>query len=204
MDPTRTNVDAAPLPAVNASETLAASVAGVIRSRRTINDFVPGRPPDDLMLRAIDAARWAPNHKLTEPWTFHLLGPAASAALVDLNTRIIAAGKGAEAAEGKRRKWQAVPGWLAVTCRRSADPFREREDYAACCCAIQNLSLYLWSCGVGCKWSTGEVTRSDEFLALLGLEAARHFVVGLISYGYPGRAPTMTRRGVEEITQRLP
>jgi nitroreductase len=179
-------------------------LAELIRGRRTINDFRPGRPSDDLVLQAIELARWAPNHKLTQPWRFHLVGERTAEAIIDLNTRLVAAKEGPEAGAAKRRRWSAVPGWLAVTCVRSPDPLREREDYAACCCAIQNLSLYLWSEGIGVKWSTGPATRSPEFLALLGLPAEGHSVVGLLWYGRPERVPTATRRNVDEILQVLP
>ena len=42
-------------------------VAGLIRSRRTIHDFREEPAPSDLARKALDLARWAPNHHLTEP-----------------------------------------------------------------------------------------------------------------------------------------
>jgi nitroreductase len=180
------------------------TIAEAIRTRRTINDFAPQRPPDEAILAAIELARWAPNHKLTEPWRFHLLGPQTAAAVVDLSTKLITAAKGPEAAESKRRKWATVPGWLVVTCRKSADPFREREDYAACCCAIQNLMLALWAQGIGTKWSTGDVTRHPDFAAALGIDPSQHDVVGLIWYGYPAQIPPTRRQEVEAIVTQHP
>lgn len=179
-------------------------IAQVIRERRTIELFRPELPPRALILDAIDAARWAPNHKHTEPWRFHLLGPQTAAEIVELNARLVAAAKGDEAAEAKRRRWNAVPGWLAVTCQRSVDPVRMEEDYAASCCAIQNLSLCLWSAGVGVKWSTGEVTRRAEFFRLIGIDPVDRKVVGLLWYGYPASVPEQKRKPVAEILQEYP
>jgi nitroreductase len=176
----------------------------VIRRRRTIELFRPDKPPPSAVLEAIDAARWAPNHKHTEPWQFHLLGPETAAAIVELAGRLTEAAKGAEAAAVKRKRWSAVPGWLAVTCARSADPIRQEEDYAACCCAVQNLALVLWDAGIGVKWSTGEVTRHAEFFRLLGVDPAERKIVGLLWYGYPASVPEQRRRPVSEILREYP
>jgi nitroreductase len=93
-----------------------------------------------------------------------------------------------------------MPGWLLVTCKRSDDELQEREDYAAVCCAIQNLTLYLSEADVACKWTTGLVTRDSRLFGLLGIDEDREFVVGLIWYGYPKTLPTQSRKDVDEIT----
>ncbi|SFI89756.1 nitroreductase family protein [Planctomicrobium piriforme] len=182
----------------------ASDLAQLMRSRRTVNDFRPQVPTQEIILQAIDVARWAPNHKLTEPWRFHLIGPETAAKIVDLNARITAAEKGPSAAETKRAKWSQIPGWLAVTSLRSADRVRDDENYAAVCCAIQNLTLLLWEQGVGSKWTTGGVTRHPEFQQLLGLNSETDRMVGLLWYGYPAARPEMQRRPVSEITQIYP
>lgn len=179
-------------------------VAELIRSRRTVTKFQPQFPPRELLLQAIELARWAPNHKHTEPWRFHLLGPECQARIVELNTKLVAEAKGSDAAEAKRRSWSTVPGWLAVTCVIDEDPFRAEEDYAACCCAVQNLLLYLWSEGVGTKWSTGPVTRHPEFFRMLNADPAAERCVGVIWYGYPESVPESRRKPVTEIVAELP
>ncbi|QDU37923.1 Putative NAD(P)H nitroreductase YdjA [Maioricimonas rarisocia] len=179
-------------------------LAELIRGRRTINLFQPETPPLETVLQAIELARWAPNHKHTEPWRFHLIGPQTAGKIVDLNARLVTEAKGTEAGEAKRARWSAVPGWLAVTCVRSEEELRDEEDYAACCCAIQNLSLHLWEEGIGVKWSTGAVTRDPAFYELLDLDPRERRVVGLLWYGYPASVPEQRRRPVEEIVVELP
>jgi nitroreductase len=132
------------------------------------------------------------------------LGPKTSRAVIDLNSEIIAASKGQREAEAKRKKWSEVPGWLAVTCDLVADAFRREEDYAACCCFVQNLSLALWSVGVGTKWSTGDVTRHPDFLKLLNIDPSQQRCVGLVWYGYPMVTPTQTRLPVESFLVETP
>ncbi|MGD9854975.1 MAG: nitroreductase [Planctomycetaceae bacterium] len=176
-----------------------AALHDVIRSRRTIEYFQPEVPPREAILRAIDLARWAPNHKHTEPWRFHLLGPESAAEIVRRNTELVRRDKGDDAAAAKHARWAGVPGWLAVTCDVSDDPIRAEEDYAACCCAAQNLSLALWAEGIGTKWSTGPVTRTPEFARLLGFTPGERRIVGLFWYGYPAAIPESRRKPVEEI-----
>jgi len=166
-----------------------ATVAAVIRGRRTIGAFRPEVPPRETILAALDLLRWAPNHKKTEPWHIMWLGSESIQAVIDLNTRILTETKGAQEAESKRKKWLETPGWLVVTCNLASDAFRREEDYAACCCAIQNLMLALWSAGIGTKWSTGDVTRHPEFYKLIGVEPSQQRTVGLIWYGYPAVLP---------------
>src|SRR5688572_6507859 len=158
-------------------------LAQLIRARRTIDAFRPEPPPEGALRAAIETAVWAPNHKLTQPWRFHLLGPETVSKVIELNASLVVASKGERAAEEKRRRWREVPGWFSVTCPRSSDPVRSEEDYAACCCAVQNLALLLWSQGLGMKWTTGEVTRRQEFCELLGVSVETSRVVGLFWYG---------------------
>jgi nitroreductase len=75
----------------------------------------------------------------------------------------------------------------------------QREDYASCCCAIQNLTLYLSEAGVASKWTTGLITRDQRFFDLLDIDPDKEFVVGLIWYGYPKMLPTQSRKEVDEI-----
>jgi nitroreductase len=179
-------------------------LADVIRARRTIERFREECPPKSTIVRAIELACWAPNHKHTQPWRFHLLGPDARERLVALNTRLVREKKGAAAAAVKQERWSLIPGWLALTSVLSEDPLRTEEDYAACCCAAQNLALYLWSCGVGMKWGTGPVTRCDEFSRILGLEVGERKVVGLFAYGYPASVPESRRSPVQDVLVECP
>lgn len=180
------------------------ATAQLILERRTINRFRPEPPPRELIREAMDLARWAPNHHLTEPWHFYWLGPSTQAAVVDLNTELVAQSKGEAAAAIKRERWAAMPGWLVVSCERSDDPLRQQEDYAACCCAVHNMALYLWSAGVGMKWTTGAVIREPAFYDLLWIDPDLESVVGLFWYGYPDEAPVQQRKDLSSRLVELP
>lgn len=175
-----------------------------IRGRRTIGAFRPETPAPELVEAAIDLARWAPNHKKTEPWRVYWLGPETARGVVELNAAEIQKKKGPVEAESKRKAWAAIPGWIVVTCVRSNDAFTHEEDYAACCCFVQNLSLALWSRGIGSKWSTGDVIRYPDFFPLVGINPETERVVGLIMYGYPAVIPDQTRKPLASFLTRNP
>ena len=46
----------------------------LLRGRRSVNFFEPEPVGAEVLLEAIEVARWAPNHRLTEPWRFYVLG----------------------------------------------------------------------------------------------------------------------------------
>jgi len=151
-------------------------------------------PEYEMIIKAIDLARWAPNHKLTEPWHFYLLGKETINQVCFLNAEITRETRGERAAEMKLEKWQQIPGWLVLTCKHSDNSVREREDYAACCCVAQNLMLLLWDSRVGVKWTTGDVTRDDRFYNLIQVNRQQETVVGLFWYGYAGEIPEFNKR----------
>lgn len=179
-------------------------VERAVRSRRSIQKFRPGTVDDDLVLRAVELARWGPNHRHTEPWRFYLLGNETVHQIVRLNTEMVRAAQGDAAAANKHERWLEIPHWLVLTCRRAVDPLREREDYAACCCAALNLMIVLWVNGVGMKWTTGPVTRDAEFYEIVGIPAEEEFVVGLYQYGYPEEIPHARRSPLESFVEKRP
>jgi nitroreductase len=170
-----------------------------LRSRRTVKLFLKRPVSRKLVLEAIEAARWAPNHHVTEPWHFYLLGPEAIRDSVELTRVVTTERKGEKVGDFKAKSAAAVPGWLVVTCRTSDDELMQREDYASCCCAVQNLMLYLSAAGAASKWSTGPISRDERFYDLLGINSNEELIVGLVWYGYPKVIPTQSRKEVREI-----
>ncbi|MBU2677130.1 MAG: nitroreductase [Gammaproteobacteria bacterium] len=178
--------------------------AEVLRGRRTIELFLQTPVPGELVDEAIETATWAPNHHVTEPWRFILPGDESVQRILDLCRRIVKEKKGAERAEHKRDSWSQKPGWLIVTCQRSDDELRQKEDYAACSVAVQNFMLHLWKAGVGSKWTTGDITRDPRFMEIIGVDESDAFVVGLIWFGYPKLTPSQSRKGLADVVFRLP
>lgn len=183
----------------------------IVRSRRTINSFLSDLPRDweEKLETAIESAIYAPNHKRTEPWKFHCLGPEAIRKVCELNASIVTEKKGAKAGQAKLERWLEMPGWLVVTCT-TKDPKGmdepaglEREDYAAVCCAVQNLCLSLHNAGMGTKWTTGPVNFDERFSKIVGLEEDE-YVVGTIWFGTPEKQPESPpkKKGVKDVLRK--
>jgi len=178
-------------------------VERAIYTRRSIQNFIPGRVDPALVRRAVELACRAPNHKLTEPWRFYMLGEETAAKIVSRNTEMVRIEKGEAAAANKQARWSEIPHWLVVTCRRSEDAFREKEDYAACCCAAMSIMLFLWANGVGMKWTTGPVIRDAAFFGIVGVRPDSEFVVGLYQYGFAAEIPQAHRSPAEDFLTEL-
>ena len=188
---------AASAAALSAPET----VHQALRSRRTTHNFQRGQPVgEDILRRAVEAATMAPNHKLTEPWLFRRLGRQSIEAIATLNAAAIA---DPDKAKAKAARWAAIENWLvaasddvlksdAVALRRLVvtsritpdDELLTLEDYAATCCAVQNLQLSFAADGVGTKWTSGDIQRTPEFEKIVGVDAQRERVVGVVWYGF--------------------
>ncbi len=156
-----------------------------------------------VILDAIEVARWAPNHHLTEPWHFYLLGNEAMKQNVELIRLIVTENTDSDKGEFKEKAAKEIPGWLILTCRKSDDEVLQREDFASCCCAMQNLMLYLSEAGIGSKWATGAIAEDERLLDLIGADKEQEFVVGILRYGYAKITPTQSRKEVSEIVTEL-
>ncbi|NNF17439.1 MAG: nitroreductase [Gammaproteobacteria bacterium] len=171
--------------------------------RRTINRFIQRPVAQELLLEAIECARWAPNHLLSEPWYFYILGEQAVAATIESIYTLTKEKKGEEMGQRKVRRAQKIPAWVVVTCQRSSDVIRQREDYAATSCAIHNFSLSLWTRGIGMKWCTGALVEDQRYYARLGIDYDQELMVGILRIGYPQIIPRQRRKNVDEISMLL-
>lgn len=167
-----------------------------LRTRRTIQRFAPGPIDPAALDRALEAASFAPNHKLTWPFRFVLAGPEAREVLFRVGLRLKAQKKGAspELERAVRQKMLDPAELVVVSQVLADDPARREEDYAACCAAIQNLMLSLHADGIGTMWGTGGPTRDAEALAALGLDPARDRVVGFVWVGRAELVPSAPKR----------
>ena len=176
-------------------------VVEAIRERRTVGAFTEQPIERGLIEELIDAAVWAPNHKHTEPWRFHVVSGDARDDLADAVMAELEA-NGASPAKDPRAKLKRAPLFVAITQTASLDdPVRDLEDYAACCCATQNLLLAAHARGLAAKWSTGALAESAAAKRWLGIGEADR-IVGYIYLGYApagARAPKAARRAAEVV-----
>lgn len=143
-----------------------------IRTRRTHKAYRPQPVGRDLLDELFDLARWAPNHHLTNPWRFRVVGPEA---LQRLKT---AAGPEAAA------KLDRAPTLVVCSARLGGDPLQDEEDLHATAVATFIVLLAAHDRGLAGYWRTPEVLREAEGRAAVGLGADERFV-GLLHLGNP-------------------
>ncbi len=180
-----------------------ATLESVVMSRRTIHSFKSKKVSESLVEKAIEIACWAPNHYLTEPWKFYLLGEKAQNDIINMSYDITLASKGSRVAQIKRSRWQSVPGWLVLTSKKAENTKEERENYAACCCAAQNFMLYLWTKNIGVKWTTGDITETLSFSETVGFDGNHEAPIGMFWYGFPAIVGTQMRQPLQNVLSRV-
>ncbi|GAC1324050.1 MAG: nitroreductase family protein [Thermoleophilaceae bacterium] len=154
-----------------------------IRARRTEKAYVPDPLPRALLDELFELAAWAPNHHLTNPWRFRVLGPAALARLK------LAAGS--EAAP----KLDRAPTLVVASCVQSGDAIQREEDLLATACAVYIVLLAAHARKIASYWRTPAVLRTPSGRDALEIPPAER-IVGLIHLGRarqrreaPARAP---------------
>ena len=153
-----------------------------IRTRRTHKAYAP-EPVDRATLDELfELARWAPNHKLTNPWRFRVLGPAALERLKAVSGDPIAAAK-----------LNRAPTLVLVSATQSGDPLMDEEDVLAAANAAYVVLLAAHGRGLAGYWRTPGVLRTPEGRAALAVPADEH-VLGLLHLGHPRQEPRVPER----------
>ena len=154
-----------------------------IRTRRTIKAYDPTPVDRQLLDELFELARWAPNHHLTNPWRFRVLGPEALSRLKK------AAGPEAAA------KLDRAPTLVVASVAQSGEDVQDEEDAAAATIAAYIVLLGAHARGLAGYWRTPEVLRTPGGRAACGLPEAERFL-GLLHLGHarqdkapPERAP---------------
>jgi nitroreductase len=158
-------------------------VEQAIRTRRTHKAYGSEPVPRDELDDLLELARWAPNHNLTNPWRFRVLGPEALARLKE------AAGPEAAA------KLDRAPTLVAASVVQAGDPVQDEEDVCAAAAAVYIVLLAAHSRGLASYWRTPAVLREPAGLRALGIPDGEK-VLGLIHLGPP--------RQEREAPERLP
>jgi nitroreductase len=168
------------------------NVTEAIGSRRTHKAYGP-EPVDRATLDELLAlARYAPNHHLTNPWRFRVVGPAALERL--------------KAAAGPEQagKLDRAPTLVAISALRSpGDPVADEEDLLATACAAYIVLLAAHDRGLAGYWRTPEVLRRAEGCAALGIGDDEH-AIGLLYLGTARQDPPEPERAaVADVTTYL-
>jgi nitroreductase len=177
------------------------TVYEALYQRRMAWRFKEQAVPDEALRRLLDTAVWAPNHRLTEPWRFFVLGKDSSmrqeAARLAYEFSVQGFDNTARA-EAAREMVLDPPFVVFVYCVPGPNEDVTRENYAAVCCAVQNMALAGVAEGLAVTWETGRVTRPPELRGLLGAEEDWG-MAGMLSIGFPDEALEVARTPVTQF-----
>lgn len=169
------------------------NVSDAISTRRSIKKFTNRSVTREDMETMLSAAVAAPNHRLTQPWRFYVLGPdtrqAYGLALGDRKARKI---EDPQAAQTMRdtvaAEHRALPGMLVVAVADNENPEIREEDYAAVMMAIQNFALAALERGFGTHVKTGAIMTDPAARAAAGVKDNER-IVAVVNVGEPAEIP---------------
>jgi len=144
-----------------------------IKTRRIIKEFKPEPLEREKVMEWLEAASYAPNHRMTEPWEIKFVGPQTRAAL------------------RHKTDFGGAPVVLLLTSKGSDNPLEREENALATACFAQNFLLAAHSAGAGTFWSS--LAASPQSRAILGIPD-KDDVIGIFGVGYPAAEPPIKER----------
>ena len=144
-----------------------------IRTRRTHKAYVSEPIERETLEALFELARWAPNHHLTNPWRFRVLGPQALARLKAAVDDPVAAAK-----------FDRTPTLIVVSSTQTGDPVGDEEDMLATGTAAYLVLLAAHGRGLGGYWRTPDILRTPAGRAAVQVPEDER-VLGLLHLGRP-------------------
>lgn len=169
-----------------------------IRARRTIKRFTDTPVSRSQIEQLLELATKAPNHRLTNPWRFYVLGPEARAAYgLALGERkakkLPDPVKAAEVRATVSDEHRALPAMIAVAVVESTDPEQREEDYAATMMAVSHLMLAAVEIGLGTAIKTGGIMSDPAARAAVGVPDDQR-IIAIVNVGTPAEVPAPKNR----------
>jgi nitroreductase len=166
-----------------------------IRTRRTHKVFAPEPVAPELLQQLFELARWAPNHHLTNPWRFRVLGPSTVERL-----KVIAE----DAAPGSASKLDRAPTLVVASVCTRGDSTQQKEDLLASAVAAYLVLLAAHGAGLAGYWRTLPLLDSPAGREVLELDALET-PIGLLYIGSPRQDQHVPERApAADFVRRLP
>jgi nitroreductase len=168
------------------------NLAQLAAARRTHKAFGPEPVPQETLLELFELATLAPNHHLTQPWRFRVLGPESLALLKEAG------------GPSEHEKLDRAPTLVVASAVLSGEVMQDEEDICATASAIMLVLLAATERGLASYWRSPAVLRTARGREAAGVPAGER-VLGLIHLGPPAREPAPRERGpVAQIVEFLP
>ena len=163
-------------------------VEKAIRTRRTHKAYGAAPVAPEILRELLELARWAPNHHLTNPWRFRVLGQATREALMEL----------AESRQpGAAAKLRRAPTLVAVSVLQSGEPAQDREDLLAGAVAAYIVLLGAHARGLAAYWRTVPLLEDPRGRELLRM-GPEELPIGLLYLGEPVQEQRVPERAAPD------
>lgn len=177
-----------------------------IRDRRSVKRFTDRVVAREDIEALLAAAVLAPNHRLTQPWRFYVLGPEARHGYgYALGVRKAKKIEDETAAQKMRdtvaAEHRALPLMIAVSVTGNENPEIAEEDYAAAMMAIQNISLVAVELGLGSAIRSGAILNDPAARQVMQVGEGER-VIAVIHLGHPAElAVAKPRNDAASVTK---
>jgi nitroreductase len=180
-------------------------IKAVIEDRRTIipEHFSTRKVHKEIVIELLDAAKWAPTHRYTQPWHFKVFMRDGLKKLSDFQSEVYRQKMADDFNQEKYDKLRDRP--LMTTaiigiCMKRDEAERDpiEEEIASVSMAVQNMMLVAAAHGIGAFWMSGGITYWPETKDFMNLGEKDKFL-GFLYLGYPKEDwPRKTRRKPQE------
>lgn len=183
----------------------------VVLKRRSIRKFKGDKVPHDVLMRILEAGRWAPSGANLQPWRFIVITSLeVKAKIADVCTEYSMkvwknfAPETAKFLGGRGGTWnksymKALPVMVAVCYRATEEPSREYA-LASAWTAIENMLLAATNENLAaCVYTHAYPEEEKALKQILNMPDVYH-LAAIIQLGYPKAVPpTPPRKKLEEI-----
>jgi nitroreductase len=145
-------------------------------SRRSIRKFRPDPVPDELILKILDVARYAPSARNSQPWVFIVVkDPEVKRKLANVHLWA--------------KPLENAPVGIVVACNTEVSP----ESYQVDCANVtMQIMLAAHALGLGTVWLQ-TLRNVSEIQGIVGLPK-NYVPVAMLALGYPDERPSPKKR----------
>lgn len=188
------------------SQTLHKTVTDVITARRSIPQFRPDPISPEAIARLLEVSVWVPNHRLTEPWQFFVLGDKSKRQFGEIRRDFRASMFPNPQAPEVQPALQKVvddtvktPAIVIFVSQGHDDPELNEENHWSTFGAAYAFMLAAWSEGIGTYFRTSPFRDYPPLREFLHLPPDSR-VIGVLYVGYPAAVPQRPRTPASEKT----
>jgi nitroreductase len=174
------------------------SMIEALRTRRAIRQFEDRPVEEQLLHKLLEAAVYAPNDRLREPWHFYIITEEAKKRYERLAEQYLQERFPTKPhlVESSLKVLYTIPALIVITSDIVPnDEEATRDNEYATCCSAYSIWLAANELGLGCVWRTRGIglvsdPRLHEFIG----SPDNKKIIGTLCVGYPAENPAETKR----------